>query len=105
MTREYDLKNPTLTDDNQGGRTAVHAVVGTVWANVIPLPAARALSYGMVMNNRPHELDMHWEEDAYTLDEDSILVDKISGQVLYVHSVLNADMESYRAKVLCTEKR
>jgi head-tail adaptor len=105
MTREFILKQHTLTEDGQGGRTGAMAEVARIWANVIPLTATRALSYGMVMNSRPHELDAHWEEDAYTLTEDSILEDVVSGQVLYIHSVLDADLEHYRAKILCTEKR
>lgn len=105
MTHEISIKQQTLTGDGQGGRTGVLAEVGKAWANIIPLAASRALSYGMVMNNKPHELDMRYEADKYTIDEDTVLEVVEGGQVLYVHSVLNADLKYQRAKILCTEKK
>ena len=105
MTIEVYIKQPTLTEDGQGGRTGTPATVATVWANVIPLAASRALAYGMVMNNKPHEVDMRWEEDAYTLDEDTTLVEVVSGRILHVHSVIDVDRKAERAKLVCTEKK
>lgn len=105
MTRELYVKQATTTSDSQGGRTGVRASTGTAWANVIPLPASRALAYGMVLTDKPHEVDMWWEDEAYTLDEDTILEDVVSGQILYVQSVINADLEHYRAKLVCKEKK
>ena len=105
MTRELIIKQQVLTDDGQGGSTGVLTEMARAWANVIPLPASKAISYGMVLIDKPHEVDMWWEEDAYTLDENTILEDVESGQILYVQSVINADMEHYRAKLVCKEKK
>ena len=108
MTHQVRIKQYTFDEDGQGGRIKTSAspiTVGTAWANIIPLAASRALAYGMLMTNHPHEVDMRWEADKYTLDEDTTLVVVEGGQVLYVHSVLNADLRNERAKILCTEKK
>ena len=49
MTREVYIKQQVLTEDGQGGRTGVLTEVARAWANIIPLPASRALSFGMVL--------------------------------------------------------
>lgn len=105
MDHQVQIKQSTYTEDSQGGRTGNVSTVATVWANIMPLAASRALGYGMVMNNKPHEVDMRYEAGLYTLDEDSYLVVVETGQTLYIHSFINVDMKYERAKLLCQEKR
>ena len=77
----------------------------TTWANLIPLSANRALAYGISFNNRPYEVDMRWNDEDYTLDEDSYLELVTTGQKLYIHSVINVDFIFKKAKLVCTEKK
>ena len=105
MDLQVYIKQNTLTEDNQGGRTGSPSTVATVWANIIPLSANRALSYGIVMTNRPAEVDLRWEDDAYTLTEDDYLEEVVSGRKHYIHSVINVDRRSERAKLVTVEKK
>jgi len=106
MDHQVQIKRGTLTGDGQGGRTAsANPTIVTVWANLMPITASRAQAYGMTMNNKPHEIDMRWEQDAYELTENDTLVVVATSQVLYVHSVLNVDKKYERMKVLAVEKK
>ena len=105
MSIQVYVKQQTLTEDGQGGRTGAMSTVATVWANIIPLAASRAMSYGMVMTSKPHDVDMRWEANKYTLDEDTVLVEVVSGRTLYIHSVIDVDREAERAKLVCIEKK
>ncbi len=106
MDHQVQIKRGTLTDDSQGGRIAsANPVIATVWANLMPITANRAQAYGMSMNDKPHEIDMRWEQDAYELTENDTLVVVETSQVLYVHSVLNVDKRYERMKVLAVEKK
>lgn len=105
MDHQVEIKQATQTSDGQGGRTSVFATVATVWANLIPLPAGRTQAYGLTMNDKPHEIDLRWENTAYQVSEDDQLEVVETGQLLYVHSVLNVDKRYERMKILAVEKR
>ena len=106
MTHQVQIKRGTLAGDDQGGRIAsANPIIATVWANLMPITANRAQVYGLTMNDKPHEIDMVWEQDAYVLTEDDYLVVVETSQVLYVHSVLNVDKRYERMKVLAVEKK
>lgn len=105
MDHQIKVHQGTSTDDGQGGRTTVYASVATVWGNIIPLSVGRAQSLGMTVNNKPHEIDLRWESGLYTLTEDDKLEVVETGQILYVHSVINTDKRYERAKVVAVEKQ
>lgn len=105
MTHQVRIRKATQASDSQGGRTGTPTVLATVWANINPIAAARAQAYGMTMNNQPMELDMVYDNFDWTLDEDDTLEVVETGQILYVHSVVNVDMANKRLKLLTTEKR
>lgn len=105
MQHQVHIQQGTPTGDGQGGRTSDYATVATVWANLMPITANRVQAFGVTMNNKPHEVDMRWENEAYTVTEDDKLEVVETGQVLYVHSVLNVDKRYERMKLVAVEKR
>ena len=105
MDHQLNIQQPTQVTDGQGGRTGTFSTVDTVWGNLIPLTANRAQAYGITMNDKPHEIDLRWESEKYTITEDDRLQIVETGQILYVHSVLNVDKRYERMKILAMEKR
>ena len=105
MRHQVLIKQATNTADGHGGRTAVWAEVAKGWANIKPVSVTRALSYGLTLTNKAYELDMVYENTAYTLDEDTVLEIRDTGQTLYIQSVLDTDLRNYRYTILATEKK
>jgi head-tail adaptor len=107
MDHQVRIKRITQSSDSQGGRTSDGSpvTVATVWANLMPITASRALSYGIPMTNKPHEIDMRYEETDFVITEDDYLEVIATSQVLYVHSVLNVDKRYERTKILAVEKK
>lgn len=105
LTHQVIIKNMTQTSDGQGGRVGTETTLGTIWARIMPLNAQRSLSYGLLLTSRPHEVRVHYEDNAYTLDESCWLEVVETGQILYVHSVINTDMQYKQMDILTVEKR
>jgi SPP1 family predicted phage head-tail adaptor len=105
MSRQVRIKKYTQSSDGQGGRTGTASTVATVWANIIPVAANRVQAYGLTMTNKPYEIDMRYNDTDFTVDEDDVLEVVETGQVLYVHSAINADVRNERYKVLAIEKK
>ena len=104
MTHQLEIYTASQVSDGQGGRMPTWSKSATVWANINPIAASRAQSYGLTMNNKPHEIDLYWF-DSYVPNEDDKMIVAETSQVLYVHSVINVDKEYYRCKILAIEKR
>jgi len=105
LDHQVRIKRMSQTTDGQGGRIGTESTIATIWAKLEPLNASRSLAYGMTLNNRPYQVMVQYEEDAYTLDEDCWLELVASGQKLYIHSVINTDMRYRQMEILATEKR
>lgn len=105
MNHQVRIIQSTQASDSQGGRTGTPSTVAIVWTNIIPIAASRAQAYGLTMTNKPQEIDMRYEDDAFVLTEDDVLEVVETGQTLYVHSVLNADKEYKRYKIVAVEKK
>jgi len=105
MRWRLSLKAPGSTSDGQGGKLAgTLTEVAKIWGNVIPLSVNRALAFGITMVNKPQEIDMRLE-DGITITEDHVLEIVDTGQILYVHSVIDVDKRQNRYRVVTVEKR
>lgn len=105
MKHQLEIYTGTPGDDDQGGQfPTTWSKSQTVWGNITPVNASRAQIFGLTMTNKPHEIDLYYFS-GYIPTEDDYLIIKSTGQKLFVHSVLNVDMDYGMCKVLAIEKK